>query len=1082
MSRTKDFPVSYRLNDLSNDNTTDALHREGSVILAKDKGVDMSDAKIYARVPYEDIEGILSHDQNIYENISDNLARRFIIDLDAEDEYITNIKKQTEKQFIKSIFAFVRYLLFDKLKLDIQYNKDDVIILSGTRPGKISIHMIFPFGFINHEQQLIFKHHLFILLLSPVAKLKQHSEILTRTDGKCFVDSTVYKKNQLFRAINQSKFGKSTKLKFVTNEVSIKETLVGIYESTTIPLIELAPISDTKKKSTELKAIINEAVESVYEVKPIEEYDMDKFSNEYEFLVMNIPNNNVQPQSQGIWYRIGMSLKGAVADKLLSNADALDLWIRWSNQANKRYPNEDAVCRRKWIDIEAREISVLVNIFKQYYDKSVWSKFQAIHNRKKLFDLQLQNFKIFEYSGIHCEKLFPYTDLYKYIVQHSKTGTGKTYAICMMLIQLIKTYSLKSMIAVTIRQAFARSFTADVNKRVKDINQVCYLDVKEPDTFIDEFLTVQYESLYKVKNNYQVIILDELDSLISQMVSETLVSKNLDRTLLCFEKMFTLILNAKIVICADAIITQKSIAFLDMCLAREKEVIKSKRAENYIEVARKLRDLVHGKQTSMDQYINVASAIDDEDKLKREESAIILRNDYGNTNQVIAKRLGVFGAKDITQYKEKFIHKIIGKLNQGKNVYVFSGSKDFAKEIYASVINIVDKSKVELYSSETDDEDFKNDLSDINSAWITKRVVISTTKITAGVDFSVGIQKDGEDLPPPHFHNIFVYASNCSATAGQVFQASRRVRYLVDNEIYYMIYQSHDNWKYHDFSIETLKRLTSIVNVDHLKIINLCEQECRNSKFNFQYEWESLLAMANMKIEDESCELDTNIVSGLISRIPVSEEEFKQILSTMKFEGDNISEEQEKELQTNNRETLSTKQKITREVKTIINKARRYCIITKQEVNAESIERNFNSYYIDFKFQTLLENTLLERSMNASKYNVKINVANSKADIAIAISNALETDFLTEPVEFNKEKLLEIGDTIYCPNNYRITRNLFNLEFKSADPLKQAYYVVNSIIKEWSGGLFSLEKKQVKYERKGDTRIRIYNYIIKEKE
>jgi len=94
---------------------------------------------------------------------------------------------------------------------------------------------------------------------------------------------------------------------------------------------------------------------------------------------------------------------------------------------------------------------------------------------------------------------------------------------------------------------------------------------------------------------------------------------------------------------------------------------------------------------------------------------------------------------------------------EGKKIYVLSYSKEFIKDLcYAFKINGM-RDKIQDYTSDTDDNVKRWDMSNINTSWKRYQVVAATGMVGAGIDF---LEK--------HFDIVFAIIG-CSSTAEMQF-------------------------------------------------------------------------------------------------------------------------------------------------------------------------------------------------------------------------------------------------------------------------------------------------------------------------
>ncbi len=149
----------------------------------------------------------------------------------------------------------------------------------------------------------------------------------------------------------------------------------------------------------------------------------------------------------------------------------------------------------------------------------------------------------------------PY-DIFKYELSHgieclilkSPTGTGKTTIMNKLINYLIETDPELKIISIITRRSMSSCHINAFNSSGNKIKFTSYLD--------DEYESLDYfisslENLIKINETYDILILDEINSLINYFYSSTLSNKRLQ----CIGALIKLISNAKYIISVDANIT-----------------------------------------------------------------------------------------------------------------------------------------------------------------------------------------------------------------------------------------------------------------------------------------------------------------------------------------------------------------------------------------------------------------------------------------------------------------------------------------------------------------------------------------------
>lgn len=310
------------------------------------------------------------------------------------------------------------------------------------------------------------------------------------------------------------------------------------------------------------------------------------------------------------------------------------------------------------------------------------------------------------------------------LVIYSPLGTGKTTTLA----NYIDHCDHKRILIITPRRTYAQSISGDYERMVKSRKFECYLDYPREKSFgLYEFdnLIIQVESLFKlIQGNdlrlYDCIILDEVESILTQLGSmETMGDKVFD----IVDEFEALIEEAKMVIAADAFVSMRTIDVLTN-LGRKPSILKNV----YKQIPR--------------------NAIDTGD-LKH------------------------------------FHQEILDKLNDGKKLYSVWGSKtkmlEFVSVLKEKHINYL------AYYAETS-ESQKKMLKDVNNIWSDEsyRIVLVTSTITVGVNY------DTEGT----FDSLFVYGSSCGSIVRDLFQGTMRVRNFNSNEMYYCNYSRRASTKF----------------------------------------------------------------------------------------------------------------------------------------------------------------------------------------------------------------------------------------------------------------------------------------------
>lgn len=251
------------------------------------------------------------------------------------------------------------------------------------------------------------------------------------------------------------------------------------------------------------------------------------------------------------------------------------------------------------------------------------------------------------------------------LVLMSPTGSGKTRCIQKILKYVGDDAKILSVIS-------RRSMSSLHKNTFK--NMTSYLD--DPKEINLNRYIVSLEQIHKSNIEYDVLVLDEITSLISHFYSRTMEK----RRLVSFIRLVELISKTKKVICCDAIMTDMTMAFIGLL--------------------RDIEDIVY--------YRNIY----------KNKNNINLHINYKTNNKTM---------KEI----EIFCRPIVDKIKKNEEVMIMSDSKTIVNNIYNYLLEFNDnKSYYQVY---TKDSGILSELEDCNKTWKGKCVLYSP-KIIYGID------------------------------------------------------------------------------------------------------------------------------------------------------------------------------------------------------------------------------------------------------------------------------------------------------------------------------------------------------------
>lgn len=350
------------------------------------------------------------------------------------------------------------------------------------------------------------------------------------------VDMNVYKQHQNWRMLYQSKAGDPTRpfIPYGKSSHKVSDHMIGIYTQRGVHKHHFAGIE---------RPVMNASIDIIEYLDMTLQYDRTEYENmtPLEYVLSCIPNTgNGQPWI--VWLYIGFALRNINAD--------VSLWINWSNT----WANGDQTkqCIDVWKYLVPREdgfnLGTLIKCANQYAPRRI----NETLSMGALNDLHC----IHQKDCLYTEKYVrPYVlpDDVACLLERSHMGTGKTY----QLFEYIKKHSPERIIHLSARQDYTTSIHGDY--LMKGIHMKHYLKDGTSDT---SRIIIQMESLWKCQDSgpYDLVVLDEIESLLKQWSSHTMKGK-VATNALAFGKI---VQNASVVIGMDAFLSQKSID----CLAQ----------------------------------------------------------------------------------------------------------------------------------------------------------------------------------------------------------------------------------------------------------------------------------------------------------------------------------------------------------------------------------------------------------------------------------------------------------------------------------------------------------------------------------
>ena len=738
---------------------------KSSIIISKDKK-SKNNPKVYKEFSYipsgnDTLKSLIQTNHNLYEVLPSNLPRHFYIDCDIkEDNDLFSVYNYPKiiKLLTSGIFKIMQHVFQQDHELFAAFIvKNDTI--------KQSCHIIFPTINLKNVQDtkhfaMILKHYIEDEESSVIDLYER--EILSKT-----MDYKVYSINQNFRLPLQTKLGKDDSYKLIpyTNQ-SMQYIHVGIYDKISLTFLDSLNLQHIacglaiQIHNTNFPSVSNNKENGLFvshffdvfcNLIPPDRYTLteivDKTTDPVQLFVSCIPNSDEHPQHYSLWWSIGQTLKNiSIGKSTIEQNEHLALWIKWSNQANTIYKNEDGDCRNTWKSMEVRTdnqkrfgLNFLQSLASFYYPHAEFGRFKNYSMFQDFVDIDKFFCRFNQVSKYNTDptnldtvkgycRLLDFT-IADIIVIIAAMGLGKTYVVN----ESIKANKFERILLISPRQTFCQEKVADLQSICPDFRSYLDEDVRRIyDWSMVDKLAIQVESLHKLinideYNKYDLLILDEIESILYQFSSETH-----SEPYRCFQVFMDLLATSGKIVMADAFITNRTMSLCSNVLVKQYK-----------------------------RHINVE---------------INAFNPNGNIN---ANIIGIARNCDsLGVLKRTFTNHMMEKLKANKKICVIVSSKLYKDHIIDEtnqVLGYLPGVNILSYDRETSDEDINN-LGHVKDIWggDAVRLVIYTTKITVGINFDV----------MDKFDNIYIYGSIYCPIARDLMQSHFRVRNIRDKNIY----------------------------------------------------------------------------------------------------------------------------------------------------------------------------------------------------------------------------------------------------------------------------------------------------------
>ncbi|MDB4769552.1 PriCT-2 domain-containing protein [bacterium] len=507
------------------------------------------------------------------------------------------------------------------------------------------------------------------------------------------IDKGVYTKNRNFRIIGSTKIGQKRPLlryekHIPSSQAQQKEFFVCVYPGEKkVPIIkeiildlpqEADPINKTIRSYEPVKRDrINVFQSTSFHHKDENDSLFELQSNSAPVVKILLEHLKFERcDNYDDWVKICFILKHHFQPEneegSSSNTEGFNLFCIWSSGSEK-YNEED--CNRLWDRANSSHFKTPVTIRSLFHmvkeDDPTW--YAEYQNSRRLKDIKsvcpdtkLSGAELDNFTEIRNERYLSTLPKDGNLLIKSYLGTGKTFQIK----KLLEKCGSKVLVLSP-----RRLYASEIAEKLKI---KCYLDMSFDDLQSTSKFVISMESLWKINETcYDLVIVDEIESCLTQFHSFETMETNIHDNLRAFEKI---IKNAKRVVWSDAFLSQRTIQVALKLDLKFTYIINNYRPEK--------RNAVH-----------ILMRPDDNPKSKK-------------------------------KHLDPLYNKIIELLKRKKKIFFVSASKEKLLEGLLYITKEIPNLEYKYYCS-GHSENLKN----VNESWKASQLVATTTAITVGIDY-----------------------------------------------------------------------------------------------------------------------------------------------------------------------------------------------------------------------------------------------------------------------------------------------------------------------------------------------------------
>lgn len=641
---------------------------------------------------------------------------------------------------------------------------------------KESYHAKLMWGVMNHFQSKYLNDTVHERLVAR----KNYYTMWIDVDGKTktIIDSAPYTSNQSWRCVYSHKIPKDDKadvrplIPLPGYSKNFRDHLVGIYDEATLKKIQIVQADIEHAVSRSVRRKVYNVSQKTYE----DESSVSESAIKIPYPLLksvaeSFPNDRVE--SHAAWIRTGFGLytvsyaagyhdKGLELfhdiSKKSSKYDASAVDALWSS--TKYRP--DCInwpCLRSWFwKADQKKYNELQK--GEYREFLNWIDINSLRDQyiPDLKSVRDRTYSFLEYSEPRVR--FFGDDQARLVFISSDMGTGKTFQLVRVILQIIRAGSGAKIMIITPRRSFTTNLIGIINSEIRQAAElegfkpVYVSDYRNPDRVYfqedstpeedddsDEetdvtnmkdrgslpdlsgvqFLAISPQSLWRAEGViFDRVIMDESEAVLGEWSSSTMKKLGV-----CSRVYESIMNDAEKIYMIDALPTMKTFNHLD-------------RIKNGSTVS------CHFNHPQADRPHKLAIPI--------------MANCAKRKQGILARA-------------------VIAKLKQGKRVVISSTNQRYARRLYEKILSKCGSKQCMIYDSGTDKKIKDRHFADVNRYWSMYDIVIYTPSVSVGVSFDI----------PDHFDVLFLYATNTSCTMADIFQGLARVRKFREPFMYYAL-------------------------------------------------------------------------------------------------------------------------------------------------------------------------------------------------------------------------------------------------------------------------------------------------------